>query len=423
MASMDEIIAGMRSNTPGGYNPLAAGSQAMAPSPTAGGPSLSQLYQSNGQYTPEQITQIQNEMMRTGNYYTNYGSSGDRGGVGRANPIGAAPTDQDMAMRQQLIQQRPDLFQHHEDWLQKHDTQIAGAGMAALSLGAMSGAMGAAGGSGAGGGAGGGGAAVAEGGGGLAAGASPAGTIGLAGSTPAAYAAANATPYAAGAASGAAPLGAAGGGFSSFGNLISGSAGAGTAGTAAGLISPTTVGLAGLGYNIYNSEQQKRIAENASNKAQALNQPQRFPAQNLMNQYLTGGQDITKQPAVASDLAYMSRQATAKLAQQQMTGSGNAPITAINYANESLQRTQQPYLNFLAGVGGYNQGTGNAGDLYGQYENASNNSIGYGLSNLFAGMNAAPGTKTNQGATLGPTAQPQLNNSSSISGSNKELNV
>lgn len=208
---------------------------------------------------------------------------------------------------------------------------------------------------------------------------------------------------------GAGNLGSASTGFSGIGNTIA-SALPQAAPAATSLIPGiSNQALGGIGsalFGLYNSSQLHDIANSASNKANPLDAPQRQQAQQQLNAYLTGGQDITKQPAVASALAYADRQAKAKMAQMHLTNSGNAVQAATDYETEAFNKTAIPYLQTLAGIGGYNLGAGDSGDLLGKYSNAANNSVGYGLQDLFQGLTqGAPGAKTNTGGTLGGASQ------------------
>ena len=78
---------------------------------------------------------------------------------------------------------------------------------------------------------------------------------------------------------------------------------------------------------------------------------------------MTGEQDITTQPIVKAELDFLQRQAQAQMAKAGMTGSGNAGNIMTDYMLEGINRTSQPYLNYLAGLGGFNQGVGNSGQI------------------------------------------------------------
>jgi hypothetical protein len=139
----------------------------------------------------------------------------------------------------------------------------------------------------------------------------------------------------------------------------------------------------------YNQQQElKDIAEKSSRMANPLNDPQRQQYQQLLSQYLNGGMDITQQPIVKSEMDAMKRAAEAQMAKAGMTGSGNAGNIMSDYMLEAMNRTSQPYLNFLAGAGGFN-GQGNGANIYatmaGQATGApfqGMNSLGSALNNL-----------------------------------------
>jgi len=140
----------------------------------------------------------------------------------------------------------------------------------------------------------------------------------------------------------------------------SGFLGTGLSGAQAGLL-----GLAGT--DMYMRQQQQKelqeLMERASREANPLKQEERFPYQQMLSDYMTGEQDITTQPIVKSELDFLQRQAQAQMARGGMTGSGNAGNIMTDYMLEGINRTSQPYLNYLAGLGGFNQGVGNSGQI------------------------------------------------------------
>ena len=151
----------------------------------------------------------------------------------------------------------------------------------------------------------------------------------------------------------------------------------------------------GLGMSVadmamrYNQQQElKDIAEKSGRMSNPLNDPQRQQYQQLLSQYLNGGQDITQQPIVKSEMDAMKRAAEAQMAKAGMTGSGNAGNIMSDYMLEAMNRTSQPYLNFLAGAGGFN-GSGSNGNIYGTLASQGTsapfqgmNSMGQAFSNL-----------------------------------------
>jgi hypothetical protein len=153
-----------------------------------------------------------------------------------------------------------------------------------------------------------------------------------------------------------------GGGFLSSLGLTGGKGvlGTGLSGAQAGML-----GLAGTDMYMRQQQQQelRDLMERASAEANPLKQEQRFPYQQMLSDYMTGEQDITTQPIVKSELDFLQRQAQAQMAKAGMTGSGNAGNIMTDYMLEGLNRTSQPYLNFLAGLGGFNQGVGNSGQI------------------------------------------------------------
>jgi len=182
--------------------------------------------------------------------------------------------------------------------------------------------------------------------------------------------------------------GAAGGGgwLSSLGLGGSGFLGTGLSGAQAGLL-----GLAGTDMYMRSRQQKElqELMERASREANPLKQEQRFPYQQMLSDYMTGEQDITTQPIVKSELDFLQRQAQAQMAKAGMTGSGNAGNIMTDYMLEGLNRTSQPYLNYLAGLGGFNQGVGNSGQIMATLGSQASgapfqgmNSLGQAINNL-----------------------------------------
>ena len=186
-----------------------------------------------------------------------------------------------------------------------------------------------------------------------------------------------------------------------------------------GISSGTALGLAGLANNIYQNQQDRRLANTTSNLTNTLAQPQRQPYQGLLNSYFTGGQDITQQPIFANTLDLMNRKTQAMMASQQATGNQGAMAQEFNKnANQVLQSSALPYLSQLSGQAGFGFPASPAtGSLYGQYSNYGNQQVGYGLSNLFAGMNTAPG-ENNTNFNPSNYINPMSNNTNSSGSGN-----
>lgn len=106
------------------------------------------------------------------------------------------------------------------------------------------------------------------------------------------------------------------------------------------------------------------IAKTSSDKANALNDPQRQAYQQLLGQYYFGGQDITQQPMYQAAMRLSTDQNQAKLAAQGLSGSGRAITSANENAANVFNSTAQPYLNSLSGIAGYGFGPGQSGQLY-----------------------------------------------------------
>lgn len=143
------------------------------------------------------------------------------------------------------------------------------------------------------------------------------------------------------------------------------SGGGGVLGTGLSGGQAAMLGLAGTDMYMRKQQQQelRDLMERASREANPLKQEERFPYQQMLSDYMTGEQDITTQPIVRSELDFLQRQAQAQMARGGMTGSGNAGNIMTDYMLEGMNRTSQPYLNYLAGLGGFNQGVGNSGQI------------------------------------------------------------
>lgn len=189
-------------------------------------------------------------------------------------------------------------------------------------------------------------------------------------------------------AAGAASLGTGStGGLSGLSNLFGGGGVLGT-GLSGGQSLGLGLGLTDMAMRFKQQQELQDIAGKASQMANPLNDPQRQQYQQLLSQYMNGGMDITQQPIIKSEMDAMKRAAEAQMAKAGMTGSGNVGNVMSDYMLEAMNRTSQPYLNFLAGAGGFN-GQGNGANIYatmaGQATGApfqGMNSLGSALNNL-----------------------------------------
>jgi len=209
----------------------------------------------------------------------------------------------------------------------------------------------------------------------------------LAGSIPAYTAAQNAAGGAAalsganvapGLAAGAA--GAAGGAGSGF---------LGSLGQAWGNLSTAQKISAGLGVadffgRMYQSSQLKDIAKDASAMADPMRQPQRFPFQNLAAQYATGGQNIMSQPSVKAAYDLGMQDVAAKTSKFSDSGRALNAI-ALNSANV-FNANALPYLDWLGTMGGFKQGPGYAGNIYGQYASQATGAPWLGVNSAMQGL-------------------------------------
>lgn len=187
---------------------------------------------------------------------------------------------------------------------------------------------------------------------------------------------------------GAAGAGAAGtaGGLSSLGTMLSN--GASSVGN--WLTSPAGV-YAGLGAaDMYlRNQQQDRLEEimnEAANRADAFQQPQRIPYQGLLARYLQDGESIANQPYVRANMDFALDQARANLARTGRSGSGGAERELVDYTNQVFEANALPYLNQLSGMAGFGFGPGASGQLYGQYGAMASGMPSIGLSELARGF-------------------------------------
>lgn len=123
------------------------------------------------------------------------------------------------------------------------------------------------------------------------------------------------------------------------------------------------LGLGDLAMRLNQQNQLDDLMNASADRADPFKSPERIPYQQLLSQYMHGGQDITQQPAVKAQLDYAMRAAEAQMAKAGITGSGNVGMATADYANEAMQKSALPYLQYLAGLGGFNQGPGNSGQI------------------------------------------------------------
>lgn len=185
---------------------------------------------------------------------------------------------------------------------------------------------------------------------------------------------------------GAASLGAGSAGGATSMSSILGSLGSGAKGVGSFIASPTgaltTLGVADLAMRMNQQNQLNDIADEAARRSDAFNQPQRFPYQNLVNDFFQGNADISDQPYVQANLERAMRQAQAQMAKTGRTGGGGAARELVDYSNEVFNSTALPYLQQLSGMAGFGFAPGNMGGLYGQYASAATGAPFLGLNDL-----------------------------------------
>ena len=142
------------------------------------------------------------------------------------------------------------------------------------------------------------------------------------------------------------------------------------------------LGVGDLAGRLWQSNELNNIASEAANRGDALQQPQRLPYQQLLSDYLTGGQDITEQPYVKSNMDFAMKQAHANMAKKGTTGAGGAERELLDYANQAYNATALPYLQQLSGMAGFGFGPGYSGNLYGQYASQATGAPFAGLNEL-----------------------------------------
>lgn len=179
------------------------------------------------------------------------------------------------------------------------------------------------------------------------------------------------------------------------------------------------LGLAGGDLALrYNQMQQLNdIANKASEKSDALMQPQRFPYQDLMNKYYSGEMDITQQPIVKAQMDQAGRQMQAYMAKNGQSGGGSAPFLYARAMKEAGDAASQQYLNQLSGVAGFGFGPGYSGNIYGQYASAATGAPIEGLETLSRALNSTmPQGRSWQNATYNAQQQMMGRGDSNLSG-------
>ena len=178
--------------------------------------------------------------------------------------------------------------------------------------------------------------------------------------------------------------GAAGGG--SFLSSLGSSALAG-AGKVGGFLASPTGALLGLGgLDMYMRNQQmkdlERIARESAEMADAFRQPQRFPYQGLLQNYLQDGQSIADQPYVKANMDFALQRAAAEMAKTGRSGGGGVGRELVDHASSVFESNALPYLNQLSGMAGFGFGPGASGQLYGQYGSMATGARFQGLDSL-----------------------------------------
>lgn len=139
------------------------------------------------------------------------------------------------------------------------------------------------------------------------------------------------------------------------------------------------------------------IANQAGQMANPMNQPQRQQYQQQLSDYMSGRKNLMDDPMIKAAMEQGMKQTTANLARMGMTGSGNAGQEYINQANQVFQQSALPYLDWLSQMGGFNQGPGYSGNLYGQYASQATGAPFMTLDAIgkMMGMNSSPMLNTN----------------------------
>lgn len=145
------------------------------------------------------------------------------------------------------------------------------------------------------------------------------------------------------------------------------------------------LGLGDLAMRLWQQNELGNIANEAANRSDPMNQPQRFPFQNLARSYATGRQNIMTQPAVKAAYDLGMNDVMAKTAK--FSDSGQAWKAIANNSNNVFQSTALPYLDWLGTMGGFKQGPGYAGQLYGQYASQATGAPFLGVNSAVNGLN------------------------------------
>lgn len=146
------------------------------------------------------------------------------------------------------------------------------------------------------------------------------------------------------------------------------------------------LGLGDLAMRLWQQNELGNIANEAASRSDPMNQPQRFPYQQLANQYATGGQNIMTQPMVKAAYDLGMNDVMAKTAK--FSDSGQAWKAIADNSNKTFQSSALPYLDWLGTMGGFKQGPGYAGNLYGQYASQATGAPFLGINSLVSGFNA-----------------------------------
>lgn len=176
-------------------------------------------------------------------------------------------------------------------------------------------------------------------------------------------------------------------------------------------------GLGDMALRYQQGEDMKDIANKASEKSDALMQPQRFPYQDLMNKYYSGEMDITQQPIVKAQMDLAGRQMQAYMAKNGQSGGGSAPFLYARAMKEAGDAASQQYLNQLSGVAGFGFGPGYSGNIYGQYASAGTGGAIEGLEAMSRAIRSTmPQERSWQNATYNAQQQMMGRGDSNLSG-------
>lgn len=135
---------------------------------------------------------------------------------------------------------------------------------------------------------------------------------------------------------------------------------------------------AGLQYFLMNNAkgQLDKIASTAASRQSALDQPQRSPFQAALNQmWANPSAFFSENPVIKAQVEYLTKQFKANAAKH---GMGGTTVSAFNTdILNALSGNWDKFNNELATLGGYNQGPGGAGAVYGDLARAG---VGTGVS-------------------------------------------